>query len=71
MTGEVLKWGSLAILFAHEQHRHKRRKQGDSGGELQRFEIHQAAKPLAGGAIAYLVVILIAYNKFCRRDTAG
>ena len=42
-----------------------------AGGELQRLEIHQAGKPLAGGTIPHLVVILIAYNKFCRRKTAG
>jgi len=62
MTGEVLKWRSFAILFAHKQQRDERRKQRDSGCEFQCFEIYQAAESLSSSAIANLIVILIAYN---------
>jgi len=52
VAGEVLKGGRLCVFFAHKQHRHERRKQGDSGSKLQSFETHQAGEAFAGGAVA-------------------
>src|SRR5467141_4351940 len=63
MTCEILEWRSLTIFLAHKQERNKGREERYPCRKLQSFEANQLAQPLAEGAIAHLIMVLITNHK--------
>ena len=58
MGGEELPRRQSAPLFTHEDHRGKRAKQGDHGGQGQLPAIDLRREPLAVGPVADLIMVV-------------
>ncbi len=58
MVGEVLEWRGRCPLLAGEQQWNEWSEQHQRGTDLRGVDGHQVPDPLAGGAVAHLVVVL-------------
>src|SRR6266853_1700767 len=65
---EVEKWPGLAVLLSHEEQRHVRRQQQQSGAELLCFEGDERGETLATRAVAHLIVVLREYHEALGRS---
>src|ERR1700747_3607297 len=68
MAREIPEWRNFAVLLPHEQQRHERGQQGDSGGQFQSVQVDQRRQTFGAGAISYLIMILAADDKMLRRN---
>ena len=67
VVGEELERRVLAVLLAHEQQRHERREQGAEGGQ----RTSRRRQPVAHGAVADLVVVLVEHDEPVGRHVVG
>ena len=65
---EELPRRGRAPLLAHEQHRRERPEQGERGRDGEAARVERRGEPVAGGAVADLVVVLAERDQPAERD---